>query len=46
LSIWDRLFRTYTAQPLHGHIEMTVGLEWQGKEPSHLWWSLLLPFRK
>ncbi|MFM2366576.1 MAG: hypothetical protein RIR95_1184 [Pseudomonadota bacterium] len=46
LSIWDRLFRTYVAQPEGGHMDMTVGLVWQGEEPAKLGWSLLLPFRK
>ncbi len=27
LSLWDRLFRTYTAQPARGHDGMTIGLE-------------------
>ena len=26
LSIWDRLFRTYREQPMHGHAGMQVGL--------------------
>lgn len=26
LSIWDRLFNTYTAQPRDGHLQMTLGL--------------------
>lgn len=46
LSIWDRLFRTYTAQPLAGHEAMNVGLQWQDERPAKLGWSLLLPFRK
>ncbi len=46
LSIWDRIFRTYIAQPEKGHEEMQIGLEWQDDEPSKLGWSLLLPFRK
>jgi sterol desaturase/sphingolipid hydroxylase (fatty acid hydroxylase superfamily) len=46
LSIWDRLFRTYVAQPERGHMDMTVGLVWQDEEPAKLGWSLLLPFRK
>ncbi|WP_137701631.1 sterol desaturase family protein [Marimonas lutisalis] len=44
LSIWDRLFGTYTAQPDAGHDGMTIGLEWQDDRPSRLGWSLLLPF--
>ncbi len=46
LSIWDRLFRTYIAQPSQGHDDMTVGLRWQDERPSKLGWSLMLPFRK
>jgi sterol desaturase/sphingolipid hydroxylase (fatty acid hydroxylase superfamily) len=46
LSIWDRLFRTYRAQPAQGHDAMTIGLEWQDDRPAQLGWSLSLPFRK
>lgn len=46
LSIWDRLFGTYIAQPAKGHDAMTIGLEWQNEQPSKLGWSLWLPFRK
>lgn len=46
LSIWDRIFGTYIAQPEKGHEDMTIGLEWQDERPSKLGWSLLLPFRK
>lgn len=46
LSIWDRMFGTYIAQPEKGHEDMTIGLEWQDERPSKLGWSLLLPFRK
>lgn len=46
LSIWDRIFGTYLAQPRAGHDAMTVGLKWQTDKPSHLGWSLLLPFRR
>jgi sterol desaturase/sphingolipid hydroxylase (fatty acid hydroxylase superfamily) len=45
LSIWDRLFRTYTAQPEAGHEGMTVGLPpYQTEAPTRFAWSLLLPF--
>ncbi|KPP86124.1 MAG: Sterol desaturase [Rhodobacteraceae bacterium HLUCCO07] len=44
LSIWDRMFRTYIAQPGAGHDDMTIGLEWQDDRPSKLGWSLWLPF--
>ncbi len=46
LSIWDRIFGTYIAQPEKGHDGMTVGLEWQDESPSALGWSLALPFRR
>lgn len=46
LSIWDRLFRTYRAQPNDGHDKMEIGLQWQGDEPNRLTWSLALPFFK
>ena len=46
LSVWDRLFRTYTAQPRDGHDGMTIGLQWQDDRPSRLGWSLSLPFRR
>ncbi|NRB20772.1 MAG: sterol desaturase family protein [Rhodobacteraceae bacterium] len=46
LSIWDRLFGTYIAQPAKGHIQMTVGLQWQDDRPAQLGWSLLLPFKR
>ncbi len=46
LSVWDRLFGTYVAQPALGHDGMTVGLsEYQSEAPTHLGWSLALPFR-
>lgn len=46
LSIWDRLFGTYIAQPEKGHEGMTIGLQWQDDRPSRLGWSLALPFRR
>lgn len=45
LSLWDRIFRTYRAQPMAGHDDMTVGLQWQDEKPAQLGWSLWLPFR-
>ncbi|SFR59597.1 sterol desaturase family protein [Litoreibacter janthinus] len=45
LSIWDRIFRTYIAQPAEGHDEMKIGLRWQDERPSKLGWSLALPFK-
>lgn len=45
LSVWDRLFRTYTAQPEGGHQGMTIGLmPYQSEAPTRLGWSLVLPF--
>ncbi|SLN61765.1 Fatty acid hydroxylase superfamily protein [Roseovarius albus] len=46
LSIWDKIFGTYIAQPGKGHDDMTIGLRWQDDRPSKLGWSLWLPFRK
>lgn len=46
LSIWDRLFGTYIAQPEKGHEQMTIGLEWQDEKPAQLGWALMLPFRR
>lgn len=46
LSVWDRLFGTYIAQPKAGHAEMQVGLEWQDERPTRLGWSLALPFAR
>ncbi len=46
LSLWDRLFQTYTPQPRDGHQNMSIGLsEYQSKNPGFLFWSLLLPFK-
>jgi len=46
-SIWDRLCRTYIAQPQAGHDGMMIGLsEHQSDKPSKLFWSLKLPFAK
>ncbi|GBE44051.1 fatty acid hydroxylase superfamily protein [bacterium BMS3Bbin10] len=47
LSVWDRLFRTYTDQPRDGHRNMTIGLKnYQSDGPTRLGWSLRLPFMK
>lgn len=46
LSIWDRMFGTYIAQPEAGHDDMAVGLEWQDDRPARLGWSLGLPFAR
>lgn len=45
LSIWDRMFGTYTDQPSEGHDDMTIGLAaYQHDGPTRLLWSLKLPF--
>ncbi len=47
LSIWDRLCRTYIAQPKENHQGMTIGLKsYQTAQPSFLIWCLTLPFKK
>ena len=46
LSLWDRIFRTYVADPKAGQDKMTVGLEWQDEQPARLGWALMLPFRR
>ena len=45
-SFWDRVFKSYTAQPSKGHEGMVIGLEeHQASGPASLTWSLLLPFK-
>ncbi len=45
LSIWDRMFKTYTAQPSQGHDGMVIGLsEYQTLKPASFIWCLKLPF--
>ena len=46
LSLWDRLFGTYTPQPSQSHEKMSLGLQWQDDSPSRLGWSLMLPFKR
>lgn len=47
ISLWDKLFGTYRAQPAAGHDDVLIGLEeYQSDSPAKLWWSLILPFRK
>ena len=44
-SIWDRIFKTYQAEPIKGHLGMTLGLETaQSDSTQKLSWSLALPF--
>lgn len=45
LSVWDRLFGTYKAQPRDGHETMRIGLTaYPGPAPEGLQWSLTNPF--
>ncbi|MDQ6957952.1 MAG: sterol desaturase family protein [Mariprofundaceae bacterium] len=45
LSIWDRIFGTYQAQPGDGHDGMTIGLsQYQSEQSGSLGWMLVLPF--
>ncbi len=47
LSVWDRLFRTYRAQPDAGHRDMVIGLpDHQNSDPVGLSWTLFSPFRR
>ena len=47
LSVWDRIFGTYLAEPEKGHENMTIGLKaYQSLEPTRLSWCLALPFRR
>lgn len=47
LSIWDRLFGTYVAQPEKGHDGMTIGLaRYPGAAPTTIGWSLMAPFTR
>lgn len=46
LSLWDRIFGSYTAQPSQGHDGMVIGLEeYQTHGPASLAWSLWLPLK-
>jgi len=45
LSIWDRIFGTFTAQPAMGHRDMRIGLAHLQEAPTHhLGFMLCLPF--
>ncbi|HXF53822.1 MAG TPA: sterol desaturase family protein [Hyphomicrobiaceae bacterium] len=47
LSLWDRLFSTYTPQPEGGHRGMKIGLAYYRSDgPTRLLWSLAVPFRE
>ncbi len=46
LSIWDRLFGTYTKEPQHGHLGMTIGLPlFRARKEVRLDKLLTQPFR-
>jgi len=46
LSVWDRLFGTYKAQPELGHDQVVIGLpEYQHSPTYNLSWMLRLPFQ-
>ncbi len=46
LSWWDRIFRTYIAQPQAGHTKMTIGIRlFRQLKYLNLWWLLLIPFK-
>ena len=45
LSLWDRLFGTYRAQPRAGHEGLVIGLaEWRDDRDQRLWNLLAQPF--
>ncbi|MEO9467468.1 sterol desaturase family protein [Parasphingorhabdus sp.] len=45
LTLWDRLFGTYVAQPRDGHRDMVLGLnEYQTEKPANLGWAMVVPF--
>lgn len=47
LSGWDRLFKTFRAQPEAGHLYMQIGLTQHAEQPTYsLWWCLKLPFKR
>jgi len=45
LAVWDRLFRTYQAQPRDGHEKMAIGMgPYRNAQKQDMGWMLLLPF--
>ncbi len=47
ISLWDRVFGTYIAQPKMGHDLMNIGLmEHQNPKPTEIFWLLKFPFMK
>jgi len=46
ISLWDRLFKTYCAQPAEGHEKMEIGLQYfRDKSQLNLIQMLTQPFR-
>ncbi|MBO6688799.1 MAG: sterol desaturase family protein [Henriciella sp.] len=46
LSLWDRIFGTYTSEPQDGHIDMKIGLsDQQDATTDSLSWSLKYPVK-
>lgn len=46
LSVWDRMFGSYTPEPSKGHRAMIIGLkEHQDRAPAKILWCLIAPFR-
>ncbi len=46
LSVWDRMFGSYTDQPREGHGKMEIGLpQYRDGSPRFMGWSLLFPFK-
>ncbi len=47
LTLWDRVFGTWTEQPHKNHRDMDIGLPAiRHKKPTEFIWSLMLPFRQ
>lgn len=47
ISLWDRLFGSYRAQPAAGHVGMEIGLrDYQREDRLGLWQLVLIPFRQ
>lgn len=47
LSVWDRLFRVYKAQPDAGHEKMLIGQDdWRGKRDQGAWPLLTQPIKQ
>jgi len=47
LTLWDRMFGTYRAQPHDPQQNMTIGLEeWQDERPAQLGFALIQPFTR